>query len=49
MRWFSSFSFVELSYIRLVEEKEMVARFGEAYLAYRRGVPFIVPRLRRSR
>jgi protein-S-isoprenylcysteine O-methyltransferase Ste14 len=38
-----------LTYIRLVEEKEMVARFGEAYLAYRRRVPFIIPRLRRSR
>ena len=38
-----------LTYIRLAEEKEMVARFGEAYLAYRRRVPFIIPRLRRSR
>ena len=38
-----------LTYIRLVEEKEMVARFGEAYLAYRRRVPFIIPRLRRNR
>ncbi len=38
-----------LTYIRLVEEKEMVARFGEAYLAYRRRVPFIIPRLRKSR
>jgi protein-S-isoprenylcysteine O-methyltransferase Ste14 len=36
-----------LTYIRLVEEKEMVARFGEAYLVYRRRVPFIIPRLRR--
>ena len=36
-----------LTYIRLVEEREMVARFGEAYLAYRRRVPFIIPRLRR--
>jgi protein-S-isoprenylcysteine O-methyltransferase Ste14 len=40
---------VLLTYIRLVEEKEMVARFGEEYLAYRRRVPFIIPRLRRSR
>ena len=38
-----------LAYIRLVEEKEMVARFGEAYRAYRRQVPFIIPRLRRRR
>jgi len=38
-----------LTYIRLVEEKEMVARFGEEYQAYRRGVPFIIPRLRTGR
>jgi protein-S-isoprenylcysteine O-methyltransferase Ste14 len=31
----------------LVEEQEMVARFGEEYLAYRRRVPFIIPKLRR--
>ena len=37
-----------LTYIRLVEEKEMVARFGEAYLAYRRRVPFIIPRLHKG-
>ena len=36
-----------LTYIRLVEEREMVARFGEEYLAYRRRVPFIIPRLSR--
>jgi protein-S-isoprenylcysteine O-methyltransferase Ste14 len=36
-----------LAYIRLVEEKEMAARFDEEYLAYRRRVPFIIPRLRR--
>jgi protein-S-isoprenylcysteine O-methyltransferase Ste14 len=37
-----------LTYIRLVEEKEMVARFGDEYVAYRRRVPFIIPRLRRQ-
>ena len=36
-----------LTYIKVVEEREMVARFGEEYLAYRRRVPFIMPRLRR--
>lgn len=36
-----------LAYIKVVEEREMVARFGDAYLAYRRRVPFIVPRVRR--
>ena len=35
-----------LIYIKVAEEREMVARFGEAYLAYRRRVPFIIPRLR---
>ena len=40
---------VLLIYIRLVEEQEMVARFGEEYLAYRRRVPFLIPRLRRYR
>jgi len=38
-----------LTYIRLVEEREMVARFGEEYLAYRHRVPFIIPRLSRPR
>ncbi len=35
-----------LIYIKVVEEQEMVARFGEEYLAYRRRVPFIIPRLK---
>jgi protein-S-isoprenylcysteine O-methyltransferase Ste14 len=38
-----------LAYIKVAEEREMVARFGEAYLAYRRRVPFIIPRPRRNR
>lgn len=38
---------VLLTYIKVVEEREMVARFGEEYLAYRRRVPFIIPRLAR--
>jgi len=32
-------------YIKLLEEKELTERFGEAYLAYKRDVPFIIPRL----
>ena len=36
-----------LTYIKVVEEREMIARFGEEYLAYRRRVPFIIPRLAR--
>ncbi len=39
---------VLLTYIKVVEEREMVIRFGEEYLAYRRRVPFIIPRLRRN-
>jgi protein-S-isoprenylcysteine O-methyltransferase Ste14 len=35
-----------LTYIWRVEEQEMIERFGEEYLAYRRRVPFIIPRLR---
>ncbi len=35
-----------LTYIKIAEEREMVARFGESYLAYRRRVPFIIPRFR---
>jgi protein-S-isoprenylcysteine O-methyltransferase Ste14 len=36
---------VLLIYIKVAEEQEMVARFGESYLAYRRRVPLIIPRL----
>jgi protein-S-isoprenylcysteine O-methyltransferase Ste14 len=36
-----------LTYIKVLEEQEMVARFGEEYLACRRRVPFIIPRPRR--
>ncbi|MCD6402040.1 MAG: hypothetical protein J7L73_08955 [Anaerolineales bacterium] len=35
-------------YIKFLEEKEMVARFGDAYLAYKQQTPFIIPRLRRK-
>ncbi len=38
---------VLLSYIRVTEEKELAARFGEDYLAYRRQVPFLIPQPRR--
>jgi protein-S-isoprenylcysteine O-methyltransferase Ste14 len=33
-------------YIKLIEEKELEARFGLDYLAYKRNTPFILPRLR---
>jgi len=34
-----------LVYLKRMEEKELAERFGEEYLAYRRNVPFIIPRL----
>jgi protein-S-isoprenylcysteine O-methyltransferase Ste14 len=33
-----------LVYIKLIEEREMVARFGAEYLDYRRQTPFLIPR-----
>jgi protein-S-isoprenylcysteine O-methyltransferase Ste14 len=36
-----------LLYLKLVEEKELAERFGDAYLAYKREVPFILPRMPR--
>jgi len=38
-----------LVYLTRLEEGELAERFGEAYLAYRRETPFIVPRPRRRR
>jgi protein-S-isoprenylcysteine O-methyltransferase Ste14 len=34
-------------YIKLLEEKELAERFGEAYLQYRRETPFMIPRFRK--
>jgi len=39
------FALLLVLYIKLLEEKELAERFGEAYLAYKREVPFIIPRL----
>jgi len=36
-----------LVYIKLLEEKEMELRFGEAYREYRKQTPFIIPRFRK--
>jgi protein-S-isoprenylcysteine O-methyltransferase Ste14 len=35
-----------LTYIKLVEEKEMEMRFGQEYLSYRKRTPFLFPRFR---
>jgi protein-S-isoprenylcysteine O-methyltransferase Ste14 len=36
-------------YHKFVEEKELLMRFGEEYLEYKRRTPFLIPRLRRWR
>ena len=38
-----------LTYLKRLEERELAERFGEAYLAYKRETPFIIPRLPRRR
>ncbi len=38
-----------LVYLKRLEEGELVERFGEPYVAYRRATPFILPRLPRRR
>jgi protein-S-isoprenylcysteine O-methyltransferase Ste14 len=34
-----------LAYLKRLEERELAERFGEAYMAYKRETPFIIPRL----
>lgn len=36
---------VLLAYLKTLEERELADRFGDAYLAYRRSTPFIIPRI----
>jgi len=43
----AAFAALLLVYIKRMEEKELAERFGEEYLAYRRDVPFIIPRIPR--
>lgn len=43
------FGMLLVLYLKLLEEKELAERFGEAYLAYKREVPFIIPRLPRRK
>jgi protein-S-isoprenylcysteine O-methyltransferase Ste14 len=36
---------VLFTYIKLIEEKEMILRFGQEYLEYRQRTPFLIPRI----
>lgn len=38
------FAVLLVIYLKRMEEKELAERFGEAYLLYKRDVPFIIPR-----
>lgn len=40
------FSAIVLSYIKLVEEKELEQRFGDEYVEYKKSTPFIIPRMK---
>lgn len=35
--------FIYLIYVKLIEEKELEARFGKDYLEYKKKVPFLIP------
>ncbi|NOZ29664.1 MAG: isoprenylcysteine carboxylmethyltransferase family protein [Chloroflexi bacterium] len=42
------FSTIILSYIKLIEEKELERRYGDEYIEYKKRTPFIIPGLRRE-
>jgi len=48
LTWLALFPAV-VAYLKLVEERELELRFGEAYRAYKQQVPFLLPRPRRRR
>jgi protein-S-isoprenylcysteine O-methyltransferase Ste14 len=43
----SFFAILLVTYIKVVEERELELRFGEEYLQYKRGTSFIMPRPRK--
>jgi protein-S-isoprenylcysteine O-methyltransferase Ste14 len=43
------FTFLLMAYIKLIEEKEMLLRFGDEYARYQQSTPFIIPRLSRGK
>lgn len=42
------FAAIILTYIKVVEEKELTQRYGADYLAYKKVTPFLIPRRRNS-
>lgn len=42
------FSVIVLLYVKLIEEKELKQRFGNAYEIYKKGTPFLIPRVLRK-
>jgi len=34
-----------VTYIKLIEEKELIERFGSEYLEYKQKTPFLIPRI----
>lgn len=38
-----------LTYIKMIEEKEMEMRFGDSYRTYKEQTPFLIPRLRKRK
>jgi len=43
------FSVLLIIYIKLIEERELEARFGEEYKTYKKNMPFIIPKVRRQK
>jgi protein-S-isoprenylcysteine O-methyltransferase Ste14 len=39
------FAVLLITYIKLIEEKELEARFGKSYLDYKGATPFMIPRI----
>lgn len=42
------FSLLLLAYLKLIEEKELEIRFGQAYLDYKKNTPFIFPKVKQD-
>jgi len=42
------FTALIIAYVKLVEEKELEARFGEKYIRYKKKTPFLIPKRRKK-